>query len=726
MDKQMDTNNTRTAYLESSLYGSNPLERVVAAEIADNQLRLWVRTPDDQLQIENIPFRRWVLTNTPKEFENSETLELEGDGLRWLHTFPDHHAYRDAISHWKNDRRENLYYGSEIRMALIDTGVTLFKGMAFDEVHRMQVDIETEGLSADTEKILLIAVKDNRGYVNALMGDEKEILSQFIALVRELDPDILEGHNIYGFDLPFIIRRAEIIGMPLSLGRDGSAPRNLGARQYAIGGNSRPFQEIFIHGRHVVDTYLAVQRYDLAKGSLTSYGLKNVAKAFGIAEPDRIILPRDEMKRLFEQDRAKVVEYATQDVVETERLAELVTPTDFYQTQMVPDSYGSVAVSGTGEKINSIFVRAYLAQNQAIPTPSPVKDIPGGYTELRRAGVLDHIVKADVESLYPSIMISDRIAPAKDRLNLFLPILEELTHRRLDAKSRMRSAQGKERYLWDGIQGSFKVLINSFYGYLGAANFHFNDPDAAARVTARGRELVQQIAEWIEDEGGNVIEIDTDGVYFVAPSSLETETDEVEFIERIGAKLPSGIRLAFDGRYRTMISLKTKNYVLMEYDGDIVFKGSSLRSRADEPYGKSFIETAVKLLFEHRENDIADLYIRTIQALKDHRIPVEDLARRERITDKTFNSTNRKRLAEVAGDARQGDFVHVYERMNGKLGLMEDYEKNGRDENTKTYIDKLYKFASRLRDAFPDRFDVIIPKPSTITFHGEQESLDLD
>jgi hypothetical protein len=40
--------------------------------------------------------------------------------------------------------------------------------------------------------------------------------------------------------------------------------------------------------------------------------------------------------------------YARQDVIETERLAAHVMQTDFYVTQMVPDSYQAVAVSGTG------------------------------------------------------------------------------------------------------------------------------------------------------------------------------------------------------------------------------------------------------------------------------------------------------------------------------------------------------------------------------------------
>ena len=34
------------------------------------------------------------------------------------------------------------------------------------------------------------------------------MLQRLIALVRERDPDILEGHNVYGFDFPYLMSRA--------------------------------------------------------------------------------------------------------------------------------------------------------------------------------------------------------------------------------------------------------------------------------------------------------------------------------------------------------------------------------------------------------------------------------------------------------------------------------------------------------------------------------------
>src|SRR2546421_9491166 len=70
------------------------------------------------------------------------------------------------------------------------------------------------------------------------------------------------------------------------------------------------------------------------------------------------------------------------------------------------------------------------------------------------------------------------------------------------------------------LQNTFKILINSFYGYLGFAQGHFADFDAAARVTQIGRELLQKMIDWLTARGAQVIEVDTDGIYFIPPAEV--------------------------------------------------------------------------------------------------------------------------------------------------------------------------------------------------------------
>jgi DNA polymerase elongation subunit (family B) len=739
----------------AALFGHDPTPGIVAVE-PDPEQGIWLYRRDASgVHRERMPYRPWILlTEIPQiPLPQAEYTELEGDGFRILAEYTTPSAYQEARFRVRDEHLANLTYPGGAKMALIRSGMTLFKGMTFDDVVRFQFDLETNGLNPAEEaaRILLIAVSDNRGLIDILEGDEREILERFAVLVRERDPDVIEGHNIFGFDLPFLMERARRHAVALTLGRDGSEPRRGQERNYAIaaGGNTRPFVPIYIHGRHVVDTYLVVQRFDWAKQALSSYGLKECARVFGFAEEDRVELPRAEMARYYRDEPELVRTYARQDVIETLKLADLITPVEFYQAQMVPDGYGQVIVTGNGEKINAIFVRSYLAAGRAIPRSRSSEPYEGGYTEVRARGVLTGVVKADVESLYPSLMLTHQLAPQADTLGVFLPALRELTQRRLDAKRRAadtregRSAtlpksvtvaaeastggvpsQEADYHYWDGLQGSYKVLINSFYGYLGGP-FNFNDYSAARRVTELGRILVQDVAARLEASGSRVIEIDTDGVFFVPPAGVQGMEAEREYIREIGAVLPDGIRLAFDGRFAAMLSLKTKNYVLVGYDGRRTFKGASLRSRADERYGRLFLTKAVDCLLEHDYQGVADLYARTIEDLLQRRVPIEDLVRRERITEKTFQSEQKRRAATVAAGIAIGEHVMVYEKMDGSLGLLADYAG---DENPRYYMDKLYKFARRLEDAFADAaaFSAYIPKPTAQGLpHKLQTSLDL-
>ncbi len=712
----------------SILFGVDTTERIVAVEPGDRTLRIWRRLADDSVELTEESFHPWALLTSPHPMLPGAPTELEGDGFRFLYEFPSWGEFLSAHSFLRDQHVESLAYSNGAKQALVRCGKTLFKGMKMSDVVRMQVDIETTTLApeASDARILIIAVGDNRGLLETLTGDERDVLEQLMALILDRDPDILEGHNIYGFDIPYLIARARKHNIRLALGRDGSEPRVGRQRNFAIGGNTRPFSPVWIYGRHVLDTYLAVQRFDWARGMLTSFGLKQVARALGIAEEDRVEMPRDRLEQIYREDPERVLTYARHDIVETARLAEIVAPTEFYMAQMVPDTFGSAAVTGMGEKINSIFIRAYLAQGHAIPRPQPQISVAGGHTEIRLTGVIDRVVKADVESLYPSIMLTEGIAPASDSLGVFLPALGDLTRRRLDAKSRMKEARGPDLHYWDGLQGSFKVLINSFYGYLGANTFHFNDYDAAGRITELGRKFVIEIADRIEATSGRVIEIDTDGVYFVPPEGVEGEEAERAYVVEIGSALPQGIRLAFDGRYKAMVSLKTKNYVLHAHDGSTVFKGASLRSRADEAFGREFIVSAVDLLLQRRLEDVAALYRATIDDILNRRVPIEKLARRERVTEKTRTSANKQRSAAVVGETSIGEYITVYERVNGDLALLEEYDRNGRDENAEYYMDKLYKFACRLREAFEADFDRLIPRPTSQGITVDlQETLDL-
>src|SRR2546430_4750949 len=145
----------------------------------------------------------------------------------------------------------------------------------------------------------------------------------------------------------------------------------------------------------------------------------------------------------------------------------------------------------------------------------------GGYTDIFFTGVARNVWHCDVASLYPSIMLQFDCFPVNDQLQIFRHLLTDLRTFRLQAKSDMRDAKdAAQRRYFHALQNTFKILINSFYGYLGFAQGHFADFAAAARVTQIGRDLLKKMIEWLKAQGAQVIEVDTDGIYFVPPKEV--------------------------------------------------------------------------------------------------------------------------------------------------------------------------------------------------------------
>lgn len=190
-------------------------------------------------------------------------------------------------------------------------------------------------------------------------------------------------------------------------------------------------------------------------------------------------------------------------------------------------------------------------------------------------------------------------------------------------------------------------MINSFYGQLGFRHALFNDFAAADQVARTGQHILRQMMTAIRERGGTVIEVDTDGVFFVPPPEVVGAEAEQVFMDELMCAVPAGIRLGYAGRFRHMLSYKMKNYALLSYDGSLQYKGSSLVSRAVEPFGRRFILDAIALLLQEDVQGLHDLYIATHTRLLQHAWRVEDFARTE-----TLKETPQQYQADIAAGRR--------------------------------------------------------------------------
>ncbi|HEV2528730.1 MAG TPA: 3'-5' exonuclease [Thermomicrobiales bacterium] len=711
---------------ERLLYGHDPLDRIVAVErVGPDRMALYLATETGERKVRYETFRPWLLATRAEPWSAirpvPEIVRLSGDhDHQYLIRFANWNDHLDAVQAAKRTNEPYFRIRPAVEQYLVGAGRTLFRGMDFPDLRRVQLDIETLGLdpTVDDAAVIAIAIRTQDGDETFMIneGSEPDLINRLTEWILKRDPDVVEGHNIFNFDLPFLVTRAERYGMSLPWGRNGSQVLvREGSSRFKVAALSLPFTWVHIHGRHVIDTYQQIQRYDIG-GKLGSYALKKVMASL-YPEQEREIIPGEEIRGVWERgELTRLERYNLADVRDVDTLSRLTLPTEFYQTQIVPRSFQSVATGGTGEKINDILVRAYLADGHSIPNSAPAVPYPGGHAELIRAGAFTPVVKCDVESLYPSIMLGERIRAKSDNLDAALPMLAELTRRRLEAKAKVRTAPAEEQLIWNGLQGSFKILINSFYGYLGYSGGLFNDYDAATRVTVVGQELIKRVVLELEATGSIPIEVDTDGVYFVPPDDVRGEEAEMAYVARIGEALPAGIRLAHDGGYAGMLSLKLKNYALLEADGSLIMKGSSLRSRQLERCFRDFLSESAMAFIEGRSEDVKHSYFALAERIRARDLPVAAFSQWRMLNAETVAKTPRLQqlLQEHSVDARTGERVELYERQDGKLGLAEHYNE---DESTPYLLRRLRDTAERFRPLFNDdrQFEAMFPAISART-----------
>lgn len=620
---------------------------------------------------------------------------------------------------------------------LVASGRTYFRDLAFADLARAQLDLETTGLDPARDRVFLIAWRGPDGAVTTLEADgdgdaaEAALLHRLVATVRAADPDVLENHNLHGFDLPFLVERARRLSVPLPLGRVGSGLLRRGARRgHAVDDRAVRY---LAPGRELIDTLDAVLRHDFAARDLPGHGLKVVARHLGVAVADREELPGAEIAAIYRRDPDRVRRYAAADVCEVAGVAEVLGGPAFALARLAPRRYERLADAGAATGVvDPLLVRAYLRSGAALPRHQPSDGTPhsGAALHLFATGVAHRIVKADVASLYPSLMRQHRIGPARDHLGALVALVDRLVVRRLEAKDRGRAAPpgSRARAEHEAMSAAMKLLVNSAYGYLAAGELtRFADVHAANEVTRRGRAVLALLCRELAARGLTLLEADTDGVYAAAPPGW-TADDERRAVAEVGALLPPLVRLELDGRYAAMLSHEPKNYALLGYDGQLALRGVAFRSSRAEPFGEAFLRAALPPLFAGDVAAVRGAYLATIDLLRARRLApfeVASLVRLSRAPDEYLAGRDaRRELAyEAMLDAgrttwRAGERVHVYRtRTGGALApARREVDDPRRDYDVAHYLRVLRDtFATRLARAFtPEDFAAVFADPDQL------------
>jgi DNA polymerase elongation subunit (family B) len=561
---------------------------------------------------------------------------------------------------------------------MVKNGTTYYKGLTPKDVSVLSFDLETTSLKpSENDKILLISntFRDRHGNIERRLfsyddyKSTKEMVYAWAHFVREKNPDIICGHNIFGFDIPYIM----FFVLDLPIGRDDSTltisekPREFRKE----GSQTYTYNDCFIHGREIVDTMFLSYKYDAASRKYESYGLKNIISTEGLERPGRQHYDASQIRIQYQDanEWERIKAYAIDDADDALALFDLMIPSFFYFCQAVPKSLQQVVNGASGAQVNSWMLRAYLQDGHSIPKASEVEQFEGAIS-FGNPGVYQNVCKVDVASLYPSIILQENIYDSsKDPKRYFLEMVRHFTQERLKNKS-LAAETGDKKY--KDLEQSQKIFINSAYGFMGAAGLNFNSFKSAAFITQCGREILQKGMDWASSRGFNIANGDTDSFCYTGSKDFKEE------IEDLNAQFPPQIKWTDDGQYVGMVIVKTKNYAMLT-DKGIKIKGSGLKASMKEFALRAFMSTCLEKLLKGEQDDILNLYndyARDILSI--NKDTIKHWSSKKTVTKAILSPkrTNESRPAEaIAGKGLQeGDKFYVYFRTPTEIRCVEDFD----------------------------------------------------
>lgn len=398
-------------------------------------------------------------------------------------------------------------------------------------------------------------------------SDETAMFVAFGQFLSTFDPDVFVGHNLVGFDIPYLVTRANCLGVEeiMHMGRRRrfrwAPPRTI--TRVRKNGDTRTSLRADTPGRIQLDTLTFVQ--GVRKES--SYKLGALAQKYLNDGKDdvgyQMINP---LWRQSPSTRARLCHYCLKDV----RLSMgLAAHKEFEMLLAIVELSRGTRVlasrllsSGNQEKVKTLVLNQARTPNfcpDGIPVffpyePPKTRDkddkFKGATVISPQRGVHgphQPVAVGDFSSLYPSIMISHNIcyttmltdaqsssvphdtAPtvgarfvhSSTRTGLLPKILEGLLNRRNQAKAMITTdPDPAHKRMYNSRQLQLKVIANSVYGVLSASGGWFVRMEMGESVTSWGREMIFQARTIAEAEPFNaqVIYGDTDSIMMIFPN----------------------------------------------------------------------------------------------------------------------------------------------------------------------------------------------------------------
>jgi DNA polymerase, archaea type len=707
------------------IFGKNNTENIVSMEIHDGAVHLFLETADgiEEVVESNKP---WILA--PIKLKD-DMVRLQGDQYyKWGIQFQAIEEYNEFK---KNNYRRDIYTIHNLKEnCMVNKGYTYFKGMKIEDVSVLSFDIETNGLTKDSDsKTFLISNtyrKNNKVEKRLFALDDfntpAEMIEAWCYWVTTKNPSIMLGHNIFGFDLPYLDHYAKLCGLPgLKLGRDDSYLTVQDKKSdFRVDGNmDLSYHRCSCYGRELIDTLFLAYRYDAASKKYNSYGLKSIIQVEKLEKEGRQFYDASKIRENWEnpEERRLIKQYCIDDSDDSLALFDLMAPSTFYVTQSVPKSFQQMVESATGSQINSVLVRAYLQDRHSVAKATDLKNeekVEGGIS-FAIPGVYNNVLKVDIKSCYPSQILRFKLHDKEKDPNAYYHyVVEYFTLRRFDYK-KMGRETGLKYY--KDLDASAKIFINSSYGVANTPGLNYNSAKIARKITSESRAIIDMALRWASGKGyihwierfyDAIKEKADNRVYLATPDYLKTpkqynftitptDTDSISFckvdqqeftneeistlIKEINDISPEKIEWENDGYYKRVVAIRAKNYILNDGE-NLTIKGSALKASTKSKAMKEFTKKIINILIytetkEEMHLKLKSLYTEYVKKASNVSDMMEWASRKTlTATVMTSTRTNETKVVDAlkGSNYREGDRFYTFYLPDDSLCLVENFK----------------------------------------------------
>lgn len=379
---------------------------------------------------------------------------------------------------------------------------------------------------------------------------EKILLESFQKAVQRLDPDIMTGWNVIGFDFHFLEKKSKQFKTPLILGR-GSKPLEM----YQ---NARGEWTMNLEGRVVIDGPWALKTNFF---TFESYKLNNVAKlVLGVAkdiDEDEVHDKWDEIERRFREDKLSLARYnlidaqLVLDIFEKTKLLDLLLNRSLISGLLL-DRVGGSTAAFDHFYLPPLHEFGYVAPNVA--DVEWMRQAKGGFVLNPVVGVHENVLVMDFKSLYPTLIqtfLIDPISRAEREINpLKTPVsltfsrdhhilpgkIAELLERRALAKEQKNA----------NLSQAVKILMNSFYGVMGSSGCRFYQGDLPDAITGSGQWLLKTVIQFLNELGFEVLYGDTDSLFVQLKTIEGFELEGKSLVKKVNQFLKEKLKVDFE------------------------------------------------------------------------------------------------------------------------------------------------------------------------------------